>query len=159
MKPCKLNFQSKIFCQISYTMANFDSNHIHVLQRSKICMFRKGCLNVRWQEVVVFFSESVFHSICWKPLSIDYLRLNHQEILPNHSTWKLLECGNLYVFYCIVCHSIQVTLYTKYMNWPYMQIFNNMKNTFFHHFSVHLMNMHINPWIWCKTLVGIHVTI
>ena len=73
MKPCKLNIQSQILCQIFYALASFDSNHIHLL-RSKLCMSRKGSLTLK-QEVLVFFSESVFHSICLKPLLIDYYQL------------------------------------------------------------------------------------
>ena len=105
MKPCKLNIQSEILRQIFYALASFDSNHIHLL-RSKLCMSRKGSLTLK-QKVLVFFLGSVFHSICLKPLSIDYYQLNNHEISPHWSTLKSLICRNLYVSYCMVCHSIQ----------------------------------------------------
>ena len=117
MKPCKLNIQSEILCKIIYALANFDSDHVHVLQRNKLCIFRKGIFCI-WYLVPVFYSESVYHSILWKPLSIDYSRLNHQEISPQRSTLKLLVCGNLYVSYCIVCHSSK-PLFIQNINWPY----------------------------------------
>ena len=138
MKPSKSNIQSEILCQIFYGLANFWQRSHSRSAEEQTLYVHKGCLTLK-QQVLVLFLESVFHSICSKPLSIDYLQLVTVESrditsLVNFEIICMLKsvCVLLYCLSFDPSHS----LYKIYE--LTIQIFNNPKNTFFHNFSVRL---------------------
>ena len=133
MKPCKLNIQREILCKIIYALANFDSDHVHVLQRNILCMFRKGifCIWYRYFIRKVSTIQS-FESLCrliTQGWIIKRYRLSGQHW--NHLYAEI--CMYLIVLFIIRPSHSFYEIYESTI-----QIFNNLKSTFFHHFSVRL---------------------